>query len=280
MCVCVHALCVSMCCVCACVVCACVWAFNVGVGCVGLSTTVICCAVNKLLMHYCIIIVDTWKETVEGEPSYSGTTVACALFKFDRVHIANVGDSKIVLATRNPNYGYFNEPEILARELSKTHRPDDVEEKQRIENLGGIVYVKDSGVARIFWQGTTLTSKALPRPNLSRSLGDLWSCTENKEYIISPVPHTGTHFVTDDDLFYVIASDGVWDVMEPQEVVEIIYGICRGPTTRSDMVNKKRLISVALQAVVNHAYRAWHRKRCQADNISCIIIYYYKQVPK
>ena len=194
------------------------------------------------------------------------------------MHIANVGDSKIVLATRNPNYGDFNEPEVLARELSKTHRPNDVEEKQRIENLGGSVYIKDNGVARIFWQGTTLTSKTLPRPNLSRSLGDLWSCTGNREYIMSPVPHTFTHFVTDNDLFYVIASDGVWDVMEPQEVVEIIYSICRGPTTRSDMANKKRLISTALQTVVHLAYNAWHKKHYLADNISCIIIYYYKQV--
>lgn len=226
--------------------------------------------VDKSLSH-----VDKWKETVEGEPSYSGTTVACALFKFDRVHIANVGDSKIVLATKNRNYGAYDEPEVLAVELTKTHRPSDVEEKQRIESLGGSVYVKDSGVARIYWQGT-LTSKLLPRPNLSRSLGDLWSCTEKKEYIMSPIPHTFTHFVTDDDLFYVIASDGVWDVMEPQEVVEIIYRICRDPTTRSDMANKKRLISVALQAVVYHAYHAWHSKRYLADNISCIIIYYYK----
>ena len=36
------------------------------------------------------------------------------------------------------------------------------------------------------------------------------------------------------DLFYVIANDGIWDVMEPQEVVEMIYGICRGPMTHSD----------------------------------------------
>ena len=140
------------------------------------------------------------------------------------------------------------------------------------------MYVKDSGIARIFWQGTTLTSKILPRPNLSRSLGDLWSCTENKEYIMSPIPHTFTHFVTNDNLFYVIASDSVWDVIEPQEVVEIIYGICRGPTTRSDMANKKHLISVALQTMVHHAYHAWHRKHYQTDNINCIIIYYYKQV--
>ena len=104
-------------CVCVCVCCVCVCVFWY------------CIYYGILCLTSCCIIIDTWKETVEGEPSYSGTTVACALFKFDRVHIANVGDFKIVLATRNPNYGDFNEPEILARELSKTHRPDDVEEK-------------------------------------------------------------------------------------------------------------------------------------------------------
>ena len=56
------------------------------------------------------------ERTVEGQPSYYSTTVAYALFKFDRVHIANFNDSKIG-ATRNPNYGNFDKLEILVKEL-------------------------------------------------------------------------------------------------------------------------------------------------------------------
>ena len=52
---------------------------------------------------------------------------------------------------------------------------------------------------------------------------------EQGVYHVTCTPHTFTHFVTDDDLFYVIACNGVWDVLEPQEVVEIIYRIPEVP---------------------------------------------------
>jgi len=223
----------------------------------------------------CILfIADTWKQTIKGEPSYAGTTVACALFKADRVHVANVGDSKIVLACRNPNYGELGEPEILGRELSKTHRPVDMEEKKRIEHLGGRVYVSTSGDTRIFWEGDGLIPQNFPRPNLSRSLGDLWSITRSGEYLMSPVPYTRTHYLNNSDLFFVIASDGVWDVMDPQEVVEMVYNICKGPTLREDWMNKRNQITYALKSVIDKAYLLWHLKNHRADNISCIIVYY------
>ena len=211
---------------------------------------------------------------MKGVPNYSGTTVTCALFKADRVHVANVGDSKIVLACRNPNYDRLEEPEVLAQELSKTHRPVDAEEKKRIEHLGASVYVGTYGVARIFWEGDGLIPQNLPRPNLSRSLGDLWSVTRGGEYLMSPVPHTCTHYLDNNDLFFVIASDGVWDVMDPQEVVEIVYSICKGPTAREDWTNKRNQISYALKTVIHKAYLTWHLKNYRADNISCIIVYY------
>ncbi|XP_065915253.1 protein phosphatase 1D-like [Dysidea avara] len=217
---------------------------------------------------------DTWKQTVKGIPSYAGTTVACALFKADRVHIANVGDSKIILACRNPNYGGLGEPEILAKELSMTHRPVDVEERKRIEHLGGSVYVSARGDTRILWEGDGLIPCNFPRPNLSRSLGDLWSVTRSGEYLMSPVPYTCTHYLTSSDLFFVIASDGIWDVIDPQEVAEIVYSICKGPTVSKDWMNKRNQISYALKSIIDKAYFTWHCKNLRADNISCVIVYY------
>ena len=200
--------------------------------------------------------------------------MACALFKADRVHVVNVGDSKIILACRNPNYGGLGEPEILAKELSKTHRPVDVEERKRIEHLGGSVYVSARGETRILWEGDGLIPCNFPRPNLSRSLGDLWSATRSGEYLMSPVPYTCTHYLTSSDLFFVIASDGIWDVIDPQEVAEIVYSICKGPATSEDWMNKRTQISYALKSIIDKAYFTWHSKNLRADNISCVIAYY------
>jgi len=199
--------------------------------------------------------------------------VTCALFKADRVHIANVGDSKIVLACRNPNYGEPGEHKILAKELSKTHRPVDIE-KRRIEHLGGQVYISNHGKIRFCWRGDRVIPQPYPKPAITRSLGDLWSITRGGEYLMSPVPHTLTHYLDNNDLFFVIASDGVWDVMDPQEVVKIVYSICKGPTALEDRKNKRNQISYALKTVINKAYFAWHKKDSKAENVCCVIIYY------
>jgi len=216
---------------------------------------------------------DTWQQAIKDEPSYAGTTVSCALFKADRVHIANVGDSKIILAYRNPDYGKSGEHKILAKELSKTHRPGDIMEKKRIEHHGGTVYHASRGKTRMFWKGDGLIPRYFPRPYLSRSLGDLWSNTKSGEYLISPVPHTCTHYFTRDDLFFVIASHGIWDVMEPQKVVRTVYKICGGPTAQEDLMNKRNQISYALTSLITKAYFTWHKNYRKADNISCVIVY-------
>lgn len=43
-------------------------------------------------------------------------------------------------------------------------------------------------------------------------MGDLWSATENKEYLISPMPDVYVHYIDTKEKFIILASDGVWNV--------------------------------------------------------------------
>lgn len=50
--------------------------------------------------------------------------------------MANVGDSTIVLAESNPRAEEPGHHAVIARVLTKDHKPDDPEETKQVEKLG------------------------------------------------------------------------------------------------------------------------------------------------
>ena len=45
-----------------------------------------------------IFITDTWKPNKMGDPSTAGTTASAVIFRQDKIFVANVGDSTVVLS--------------------------------------------------------------------------------------------------------------------------------------------------------------------------------------
>ena len=68
------------------------------------------------------------------------------------------------------------------------------------------------------------------------------------------------------DRFIVIASDGLWDVMKPQKVVEVIDNYCKNGMTGNQVVC----------CLIETALAKWKRKNRRADNVSVIIIFFCK----
>eukprot|EP00624_Nannochloropsis_granulata_P003155 evm.model.NODE_26015_length_37756_cov_44.158253.7 len=118
-----------------------------------------------------------------------------------RLYVANAGDSRCVLSRGR-----------VAVELSRDHKPEDVEEKARIEAAGGSV--GDDG-------------RVEGNLNLSRAIGDL--AYKHKEglsaerQMISAYPDVRVEGVrAGEDEFLVVACDGIWNVLSSQEVVDMV----------------------------------------------------------
>jgi serine/threonine protein phosphatase PrpC len=62
--------------------------------------------------------------------NYAGCTAVAALITKTHIFVANAGDSRAVLGVKN---GTVNE------DLSVDHKPENEEEKKRIEAAGGFV---------------------------------------------------------------------------------------------------------------------------------------------
>lgn len=134
-----------------------------------------------------------------------GTTATVALIADGDLYLANVGDSRSVICIKDNN-------EEKAVRLSKDHSFSDKEEKKRIIKSGGDVY---HGRVRNNGHGI----------NMTRALGDFDFKTpfnNAKLDFISSEPHIKSIALSPEDSFLVIASDGLWGVVEDQELVDII----------------------------------------------------------
>ena len=63
----------------------------------------------------------------------SGTTAVCALMRGDTMWVANAGDSRAIVARRDPK------GKLVTHDLTQDQKPDTPQEKERIERMGGRV---------------------------------------------------------------------------------------------------------------------------------------------
>lgn len=142
-----------------------------------------------------------------GEASGSTCTTVAIVKTEDEIEVicANVGDSRIVLRHASGKV----EP------LSFDHKPNNKEEKLRIQNCGGFVeYGRVNGSLA-----------------LSRAFGDVGykkntNLPQEKQAVIALPDIKRVKFnlpEVDDFQFIIVACDGIWDVMTNEQACEFVY---------------------------------------------------------
>lgn len=124
----------------------------------------------------------------------SGACAASVLLRDGELHVANVGDCRVVLSRNG-----------VADVLTIDHRVSREDERLRIENSGGFLHCRN-GIWRV--HGSLAVSRAIGDQHL-------------KEWIISE-PEIKRVPLTSDCQFLIMASDGLWDKVNEQEAVDVI----------------------------------------------------------
>ena len=76
-------------------------------------------------------------------------------------------------------------------------------------------------------------------------------------------------FMTDDeDKFLILASDGVWEFLSNEEVIDLIVPYWH----RNDLKG-------ACSTVVKESVAAWEREEDSIDDITCIIVFFKRSGP-
>ncbi|KZV43665.1 Phosphatase 2C family protein isoform 1 [Dorcoceras hygrometricum] len=198
----------------------------------------------------CASVDQELKHNRKIDAVHSGTTALTIVRQGELLYIANVGDSRAVLATISDN------GDLLPVQLTIDFKPNLPQETERITQCNGRVFClhDEPGVHRVW-----LPNVESPGLAMSRAFGDY--CV--KDYGLISVPEVTQRRITSNDQFVVIATDGVWDVISNQEAVRIV-------STAPDWAKaSKRLVECAAHA--------WNKKRkgIAMDDISAIVLFFH-----
>ncbi|KAF0894551.1 hypothetical protein E2562_001854 [Oryza meyeriana var. granulata] len=174
----------------------------------------------------------TDSELLKAETNHNrdaGSTASTAILVGDRLLVANVGDSRAVICRGGD-----------AIAVSRDHKPDQSDERQRIEDAGGFV----------MWAGTWRVGGVLA---VSRAFGDKLL----KQYVVAD-PEIKEEVVDSSLEFLILASDGLWDVVTNEEAVAMVK-----PIVDSEQAAKKLLQEAS--------------QRGSADNITCLVVRFLEQ---
>lgn len=217
---------------------------------------------------------------------FSGTTLTLAVIRNGKVTVANIGDSRIILARHASHYeenrmatnsvdvedddSSSSEPsakrlcrELTAKPLTMDHKPDCPLEYQRILTTGGRVFsvrYEDGcvGPARVW-----LSNMNVPGLAMSRSLGDFIVHTAG---VISKPDFYEYTLQPDEDVFLIAATDGLWDHVSNQDAMKIVTGADNGAVE-------------AVQLLWKESRSRWLTKERVVDDTTICVVHFQKQAP-
>ncbi|XP_052194245.1 probable protein phosphatase 2C 73 isoform X2 [Diospyros lotus] len=181
---------------------------------------------------------------------HSGTTALTIVRQGELIFVANVGDSRAVLAATS------DDGSLVPIQLTVDFKPNLPQEAERIiQCKGRVFFLEDEPEVHRVW----LPDEESPGLAMSRAFGDY--CV--KDFGLISVPEVTHRRITSKDQFVVLATDGVWDVISNEEAVQIVS------STADRAKSAKRLVELAA--------RSWKRKRqgIAMDDISAICLFFH-----
>lgn len=193
----------------------------------------------------------------------SGTTAISALFEGDKLFVSNVGDSRAIAIVEHDD-------RLVSVPLSIDQTPFRKDERERVKECGARVLTmaqieglqdpemddygdeedNDGDPPRLWChQGN------YPGTAFTRSLGDRVA----ESIGVHAIPEILERQLTTSDQYILLASDGVFEFITSQGVVDIFSRF------EHDLLN-------AARAIVAEAYRQWLQFETRTDDITCIII--------
>lgn len=186
----------------------------------------------------------------------SGTTCISVIYTPKKLIIANIGDSRCVLGKYDKK-----ENKYISENLSRDHKPTIPEEAERILKVGGRIRpMLDEDGEFIGPLRVYMKEKEMPGLAMTRSFGDYFGSTAGT---ISE-PEVTEHVFKEEDKFIVIASDGLYEFIESEEVVKLVGEFYK----KNDIVG-------CCEFLYKESYRRWiDEEEDTVDDITIIVVFF------
>ena len=188
------------------------------------------------------------------DSSLSGSTCVSLLFYEDLIISANLGDSRAIIGKLKNNKWCY---ELLSRD----HKPTEIDEALRIKYKNGEIHPfinedgEFNGPERVWISG-----QGIPGLAMTRSFGDIVGSAVG----VLSEPEIKCFHYEKSDKFIVIGSDGLWEYIPCQEVVNIVGEFYKTSNLNSD---------AAVMKLYQIARKKWLEIQGCIDDISIIILF-------
>ena len=185
-----------------------------------------------------------------------------ALIQKNKLIIANVGDSRLVL---------FKKSSLFF--CTEDHKPSSSTEKTRIEAAGGMIYQTPSLIP-LQQNGKDIEPpwRVLPgRLSVSRTFGDVEAKNENlggMKNVVVALPDITEMELDDDFNFMVLGCDGIFDVLSNEEILECVKIVLKEKEIKDlNEVNISELCGFIADMIIKSSLA-----KDSYDNVSVIVI--------
>ena len=196
------------------------------------------------------------------ENDHSGSCAIMALINKNKLLVANIGDSRLVLFKKNSLFF-----------ITEDHKPNSPKEKTRIEKAGGSIYQTQSPIP-IYQNGKKIDIPWRVNPgrlSVSRTFGDIEAKNENfggKKNIVVALPDITEIELDDDFNLLVIGCDGIFDVLSNEQILECVKIVIKEKNIKdfSD-INMSEFCGDIADMIIKSSLAL-----DSFDNISCIVV--------
>lgn len=181
----------------------------------------------------------------------SGCTACCCLLQEEKssrsIYTAHLGDARAVICRGG----------LAVRLTSMSdHKATDPAEAKRVIEAGGSIFNERVNgmlaISRAFGDHQ-LKAPALPND------------------VVSNVPDITSTELTDQDMFVIVACDGLWDVVEDQESVNLVLEGIRelmALVGQDNLTHRRSMAEVLARMLIEEALA-----RGTTDNVTCLMIF-------
>ena len=193
---------------------------------------------------------------------HSGSCAIMALINKNKLIIANIGDSRLVLFKNNSPFF-----------ITEDHKPNSPKEKLRIEKAGGSIYQTQT-IIPIYQNGKKIEIPWRVNPgrlSVSRTFGDVEAKNENlggKKNIVVALPDITEIELDEDYNFLVIGCDGIFDVLSNEQILECVKIVIKEKKVEE---NKNLNISELCGDIADMIIKS-SLALDSFDNVSCIVV--------
>jgi len=219
--------------------------------------------------------VCTENQSIKQIAFNEGCTACVVLITEDSIYCANAGDSRAVIGTKTGD----------VVELSFDHKPDNENEKKRIQAAGSNVsggrvdgslavsraigdweFKNEALLARL--QQQTVNRTPIMKKNYPGQGATYRDLEQAKNFAVSSFPEVVKVPLKDEYTFVLNACDGIWDCYSNQEAVTKVF------TAYGKLLKKKGdfKLSKIVEGLMNNALATDGFSAIGTDNMTCILV--------